>query len=171
MEIKNAIIESATITNDDHGLLTAWLYLDYGGLIQGFGGYALYLPKSFKHHALESCAGHFIFRVMEIAGVSEWGKLPGKAIRAGIENGLVRSIGHIVKDDWFCPAEDFEQGKDEKIALYKWRTGAKQRMQKMDEVIRAAKRICGVYPCAKCDSCHDLKKALRALEEDHANTR
>lgn len=113
MEIKNAIIESATITIDDNGFLTAWLYLDYGGLSQGFGGYVLYLPKSFKYHALESYAGHFIFRVMEIAGIAHWNDLPGRAIRVGIENGLVRSIGHIVKDDWFCPAEDFEESKEE----------------------------------------------------------
>ena len=48
-EIKNAVIKKATITNDDHGLLSAWLDLDYGGSGQGFGGYSLYLPKSFTH--------------------------------------------------------------------------------------------------------------------------
>jgi hypothetical protein len=44
IEEKNAVIESATITNDDHGLLSAWVYLDFGGSGQGFGGFALYLP-------------------------------------------------------------------------------------------------------------------------------
>lgn len=109
IETKNAIIESARITNDDHGLLSAWLALDYGGTGQGFGGYSLYLPKSFKHH--DPCgpnyAGHFIWRVMEIAGVSEWSKLPGKTIRVKAEHCGVRAIGHIVKDDWFDPTEDF----------------------------------------------------------------
>lgn len=106
-EIRNAIIESAEITSNDHGLLTAWINLDYGGSGQGFGGYSLYLPKSFTHHTLESAAGHFIFRCMEVAGVTEWSRMKGKTIRARAAFGNVAAIGHIVKDDWFCPEEDF----------------------------------------------------------------
>ena len=106
---KNAIITNAEITNDDHGLLTAWLTLDYGGAGQGFGGYSLYLPKSFTHHKLESCAGHFIWRVMEVADVSRWSQLTGKTIRVRAHHSRVVAIGHIVKDDWFDPEHDFRQ--------------------------------------------------------------
>ncbi len=110
-ETKNAVIESATITTSDRGCLACWLSLDYGGTGQGFGGYVLYLPKSFTHHKMESCAGHFIFRVMEIAGVTDWDNLKGRTIRAKCTHTEVSAIGHIVKDDWFNPSEDFKANK------------------------------------------------------------
>jgi len=109
MEIVNAVIKSASITNDEHGCLTVRLTLDYGnGSGQGFGGYALYLPKTFTHHSLMSFAGHFIWRVMEIADVTQWEALRGKTIRVKKEPCGIQAIGHIVQGDWFCPTEDFK---------------------------------------------------------------
>lgn len=118
--IKNAVIESVTITSEKHGVLDAWLKLDYGGSGQGFGGWALYLPKSFTHHKIESVAGHFIWRVMEIAGVTRWEHLKGKTIRVrtgsdGEFTGSIVAIGHIIKDDWFAPGLDF--AKPEEVAV------------------------------------------------------
>lgn len=109
IKIKNAIIESASIMIEDHGLLSAWVQLDYGGSGQGFGGFSLYLPPSFKHAKDQGpAAGHFIFRVLQVAGVERWDKLPGKTVRVRAEHGKVHAIGHIVNDDWFDPAKDFE---------------------------------------------------------------
>jgi len=107
MMIQNAVIESATITKGDRGFLDCWLGLDYGGSGQGFGGYALYLPKSFDNHKLESVAGHHIFRILEIAGVDSFDQLKGKTIRTRGTYSKIEAIGHIVKDDWFCPADDY----------------------------------------------------------------
>ena len=109
IEVKNAIIERATLSNDDRGFLTVWLHLTYGGTGQGFGGYALYLPKSFDHHKIESLAGHFINRCMDIAGVTDWSKLSGQSIRVRASHVGVEAIGHIINDDWFCPKDDFSK--------------------------------------------------------------
>jgi hypothetical protein len=111
-EIKNAIIESTTIDMGERSLLTAWLHLDYGGSCQGFGGYSLYLPKSYAHFTENGdFAGHFLFRCMEIAGVESWEKMKSKTVRVKLCDGKIEAIGHIVKDDWFNPSEDFKRMK------------------------------------------------------------
>lgn len=109
IEIKNAIIEKAVLDIGDRGFLTANITLNYGGgAHQSFGNYALYLPKSFTHHKLNSVAGHFISRVMEVADASQWDKLSGKTIRVKASYDKILSIGHIINDDWFTPSEDFK---------------------------------------------------------------
>lgn len=109
LKIMNAVITKATLGFGDRGFLDAWILMDHECGFQWFGGYSLYLPKSFTHHRLESAAGHFIFRVMEIAGVEEWSKLPGRTLRIKGTHSGIQAIGHIVKDDWFTPSEDFKE--------------------------------------------------------------
>jgi len=114
IEVKNAVILGATITNNDQGCLSAWLNLDYGGTGQGFGGYALYLPKSFTRYKRgSSIAGHFIWRVLEIAGVSEWADLVGKTIRVRASHSRAHAIGHITRDNWFEPEREFAELREE----------------------------------------------------------
>ena len=111
MLIENAIIKSVSIKNDDHGLLTAWIDLEYNRGRQSFGGYALYLPDSFKHSKdLGNYAGHFIWRCMEVADVHEWGKMVGKTIRVAREDKFdtIKAIGHIIKEIWFYPEQEFK---------------------------------------------------------------
>jgi len=37
--------------------------------------------------------------------------MKGKTIRVKSSHGEVEAIGHIVKDDWFNPSEDFAKSK------------------------------------------------------------
>src|SRR5512135_2853685 len=125
MEIRNAVIESVSLTKADHGLLSAWLHLDYGDCgHQGFGGWGLYLPKDWAHHGMNiNYAGHFIFRVLEIAGVDNWDQLVGKTIRVRKPKGwggTIEAIGHIVKDDWFDPKADFAPFSEKETAKARW---------------------------------------------------
>ena len=107
-EITNAIIKSARITNGDHGLLSAWLNLDYGGSGQGFGGYCLYVPKKKGSADKGNYCGHFIWRVLEMTDVTEWDKLVGKTIRVKASHRGIEAIGHILEDKWFNPKAEFE---------------------------------------------------------------
>ena len=99
LETRNAIIDSVSISKADRGFLSAWLVLDYGPKgSQGFGGYDL-----------ESTGIHFLWRILEIAGVDEWEKLQGRVIRVRANQSGVHAIGHVLNDDWFCPEEDFKR--------------------------------------------------------------
>lgn len=111
IEVTNAIIVGAEITSDDHGLLSAWIYLDYGGTSQGFGGYALYGDAAHWKEPAFQYAGHFIWRCLQVAGVTEWSRLKGKTVRVRREHSKVHAIGHIIKDDWFDPSADFTKEK------------------------------------------------------------
>ena len=103
-EIRNAVINDATIEISDHGILTSWLALDYGGLSQGFGGRVLLKRGSGD---TRNYAGWWLLRVLEVAGVRNWDALVGKTIRVRRRDDLVVAIGHIVKDDWFSPEADW----------------------------------------------------------------
>lgn len=107
-ELKNAIIKSVKF--DTERGLSMWIFLEYGGSSQGFGGYLLYAPKGWEaHNQPGNHCGHFIYRVLEIAGVDDIAKLPGKAIRVKADHCGVSAIGHIINDDWFDPKQEFAE--------------------------------------------------------------
>lgn len=108
MEIKNAIIEKAYFETE-RWILSAWIHLNYGNMSQAFGGYALYLPNDYNNNKNQlNYAGHFIWRVLKIAEVGDWEKLKNRPIRVKCDYTKVISIGHIIKDDWFSPEDEFE---------------------------------------------------------------
>lgn len=105
-EIKNAVIKSVSISTER--TLSAWLHLDYGGSGQGFGGYCLYNNSTKGKKDGGNYAGMFIQRCIEIGGVEEWERLPGKTIRVKAGHNSIEAIGHILTDDWFDPKKEFE---------------------------------------------------------------
>lgn len=114
-EIINAKIERTSLGYEDHGILTGMLYLDYGWGGQGFGGYSL------DRRAVKDAEGHqcgarrpsqacglWIQRVLEVVGVTHWEDLPGKFIRVDHEHSKIHRIGHVLKNQWYNPAAEFE---------------------------------------------------------------
>lgn len=102
MKIENAKIESTTLGYESHGILSAYLHLNFGGSGQGFGGYRLDSPGG-PHKA----CGAFIAGVLLTVGVGEWERLPGTPvrIRRDANDDRIDAIGHFLEDKWFCPRE------------------------------------------------------------------
>lgn len=111
IEVKNAIITGTSI-DMERGWLTAWLYLDYGGSGQGFGGICLYNPCNTKDDTFQ-WAGNFLFGCMRAVGVEKWDQLKGKAVRVRADRCRVYAIGHIIEDKWFTPGPKTQKEEDD----------------------------------------------------------
>lgn len=102
--LENARIESTMLGREDHGILTFYLMLDFGGTAQGVGGYFVS-----EGDDLAYC----IKRILDVVNVSKWEELPGTYIRCEHDYEKVYAIGNIVADDWFRIADEmharFEQ--------------------------------------------------------------
>ena len=107
-EQKNARIRSTRLGVEDHGILTAYIDLDYGGSGQAFGGYAFDAPVKvngeFSHREGTAYGMEFIRRVLVTLGVESWEKLPGTPIRVRASRAQVEAIGHFIEDRWFDPS-------------------------------------------------------------------
>ena len=108
--IYNAKIEGARLWFEDHGCLCFDLHLVHEGGHQSFGGYSLIsqAQREFKRDGGDY-TGWYIKRVFDVAEVDDFDDLQGKTIRVKIEDGLIRAIGNIIKDDWFEPRVDFKK--------------------------------------------------------------
>jgi hypothetical protein len=110
-ETRNAVIIGTMLGIEDHGILTCYVYLDYGDSgHQGFGGYSLDGPRkdgNGKHLGrFGSAFGmEFIRRLLDTLGVETWEKLKGTPCRVVAEYSKVHAIGHFTKNKWFDPAE------------------------------------------------------------------
>lgn len=103
-EIRNAKIESTMLGYEDHGILTCFVHLDYGGSGQGFGGYGLDQYDKATDKRKGSAYGiAFIKGILDTLEVEKWEDLKGTHCRAEATFGKVLAIGHILKDKWFYP--------------------------------------------------------------------
>lgn len=108
-EQKNATITGTMLGREDHGIMTCFVYLDYGGVSQGFGGYALDAPVhingEFQGRVGTMFGCEFICRLLETLDVESWEKLPGTPCRVEADNSKVHRIAHYLKDNWFRPED------------------------------------------------------------------
>lgn len=111
LKIDNAIIESVSLSIEDHGILSGWLYIRFSSGGWGFGGYALGKVDGGNLAAKGNYAAEFIVRCLAVGGVGKWENLMGRPLRCLHEklSGDTVAIGHFMKDDWFCPSLEFEK--------------------------------------------------------------
>lgn len=111
-EILNAKITNTKL-GEDHGCLTANLFLEGDGWGCAFGGYCLdrWYSDVGKHHSPDGYGA--IIELMKTLEVESWEKLNGKYVRVEIEGwgGNIIKIGHLLKNKWFSWKDYFEKVK------------------------------------------------------------
>jgi hypothetical protein len=112
-EIQNAVIERTQLGYMDRDILSVWIFLDYGGLGQGFGGYVLDGKPASGRPGREPALlpGVMIAGLLKTLEISTWEALPKSHVRVRREpgfNGRVTHIGHFLKDQWFSFEEAFQ---------------------------------------------------------------
>lgn len=116
-EVKNAKIRGTMLGIEDHGIMTAFIELDYGGAGQGFGGYGFDNPHKTKEEPYgrrgTAFGCEFIRRVLDVVGVEKWEDLKGKHVRVVATWDKVKRIGHIIEEKWFDPEELAREMKGE----------------------------------------------------------
>ena len=79
---KIAKIESTMLGIEDHGIFTAYVFMNYGGSSQGFGGYVLDKlvdRETYRREPMPSALG-FVTGVLQAAGVDSWERLKGRTL-------------------------------------------------------------------------------------------
>ncbi len=102
-KIINAKITNTFLGLEDHGILTAYLYMEFDIGDQGFGGYAL------KGQAMSI----FIKGCIDTVSTKSWEDLKGKYVRIKHNHSKILEIGHIMENKWFNPEESFKQLQNE----------------------------------------------------------
>lgn len=98
IKLRNAKVTSFTLGPEDHGIMTGFVWLDYGGSSQGFGGYDL---RTHNRMAV------WVEKLLWVFGVNDIQHIVGKPCRSKADYGHVESIGNYLSDErWFNPRTD-----------------------------------------------------------------
>lgn len=118
--IQNARIESTMLGEEDHGIFTCMLSLDFGGSGVGFGGYGLDDWNESLNRRVGTAYGLDCLKlILKTLDVSTWEKLPGTYIRVELTGpnlgAKILRIGHVLKDKWFSFEDDNIYGRKELV--------------------------------------------------------
>ena len=113
MDIKNAKITGTMLGTEDHGVMSFWLYLDYGDSgAQGAGGYVLdSYDRTLDKRVASKWCGEAVAEVLRVVGVESWEKLKGQHIRVKADYNKVHAIGNLLKDKWMDFDSFFKEAK------------------------------------------------------------
>lgn len=108
-------IENAQITGtklgEEHGCLTAEIFLEGDHWSCAFGGYCLdhWFAETGEHHSSDGYGA--IIELMKTLEVESWEELKGQYVRVESEGwgGRIIRIGHLLKDNWFSFEEYFKK--------------------------------------------------------------
>jgi hypothetical protein len=115
-DTKNAKLVDTMLGYEDHGILTFYITVDFGGSGQAFGGYALDAPPRDRTGTLRVAtkgAGIIIASLLHTLDVPCWEKLKGQIVRVRGDYNRITAIGHALRDRWCVPAELFAQSYEE----------------------------------------------------------
>lgn len=121
METKNAVISYTNlgVQHTDHGILSFWIGLDYGGAGQGFGGLVLDTGGD-DHVRRPTILAASLLLAVDRVFQKDWEKLKGTSCRAIIENGTVKMLGHFLKDLWMwydTDTNEFKTGRQDESRM------------------------------------------------------
>lgn len=112
MDILNVKITNASITMEDHGILSFYISVEGENRSVNLGGYCIgtgYLGA--KEFSAENGGGLVaMMNIMNVVGVDKWEDLKGKYCRIKTDGwgSTVSVIGNIIDDKWFDMKKFFE---------------------------------------------------------------
>ena len=112
MSEMNAIITAASLSIGHYNSLSMDITVERpDGSFQGFGGYCLAKPDS--EEITPDYTGTYILKMLKVTDCKDIESMVGKAVRISLDNDRIIGIGHIIKNIWFYPQQEFERIKKE----------------------------------------------------------